>query len=88
MLKLKASSEDVIGATLRGGGNRGQTFNRADQEVQVKPLIRPNGATLVEIDVPYDGHLVMVILYLFVCACVNLGTYPPSTRSTELILRA
>ena len=88
MLTLKASSEGVIGATLRGGANRGPTFNRADQEVQVKPLICPNGATLVEIDVPYDGHLVTVILYLFVCVCVNLGTYPPNTRSTELMLGA
>ena len=88
MLKLKPSSEGVIGSTLRGGADCGPTFNRADQEVQVKPLIRPNGATLVEIDVLYDGHLVTVILYLFVCVCVNLDTYPPSTRSTELMLGA
>ena len=72
---MKASSEGVIGAILRGGANCGPTFNRADQEVQVKPLIRPNGATLVEIDVPYDGSLVNVIFYLFVCVCVSLGTY-------------
>ena len=73
-MKTWSLSAAAIGGDAQGSAGHGLQFERVEQELLMKPLVTPTGASLGEIDVPTAGmrgtsSVVVVVSLLVVGGC-------------------
>ena len=61
-LQTWSPSAAAIGGDAQGSAGHGLQFERVDQELLMKPLVTPTGASLGEIDVPTAGMTSSVVV--------------------------
>ena len=67
-MKTWSPSAAAIGGDAQGSAGHGLQFERVEQELLMKPLVTPTGASLGEIDVPTAGMTSSVVVVVSLVA--------------------